>query len=80
MSDLQKETVVCFTAGRVFAAIQPVYSTLPERFTTTELMRLSGLKGRASMFAAISVLDRSFRCTRNSEGIWRKLKEPGVAE
>ena len=72
MSELQKESVMGFTSGRVFNAIQPVYSALPDRFTTNQVMAKARLSGHGTMCAVISVLERSFRCSRTAAGIWKK--------
>lgn len=72
MSDLQKEATANFTGGRVFNAIKNVFENMPERFTTNEICNAAKLKGCGSMYSAIAVLERSFHCNRNANGIWRK--------
>ncbi len=72
MSDKQKAAMRAFTCGRVYAAIQAIYADLPSRFTTLEVERKAKLKGMGSMLSAIGVLERTFHCTRNAQGVWRK--------
>ena len=72
MSDLQKDAARSSVTGRVFQAIQPIFASLPERFTSQDVLRAAGLQKGRQIYAVISVLERSFKCTRNANGIWRK--------
>lgn len=72
MSDIQRDSSRRAITVRVSEAIAHVFENIPERFTTSEVMAKCRLKGVAHMYAVISVLERNFRCTRNSRGIWRK--------
>jgi hypothetical protein len=72
MSDLQKAVVSAVNGGRVYAAINSIFTTLPDRFTMSELLAKSHLKGPGSMIMAIRVLERSFRCNRTASGVWKK--------
>ena len=71
-TDKQKEATRRFSCGRAYEAISVIFDSLPARFTTSEVMGKSGLKGCGSMYSAISVLERAFRCNRTASGIWRK--------
>lgn len=73
MSELQKEATDNFTSSRVFHALNSVFDSMPDRFKTGEICRAAKLKG-PSVYAAIAVLNRSFACSRNAAGIWKKDK------
>ena len=72
MSEAQKSAMREIQGSKGYSRIAPIFDSLPDRFTTTQVCRKARMNSYPEMLVVISTLERSFHCHRNVKGIWVK--------